>query len=37
MKEKSEAKSGSLYAIGYACGFLTHLRTFIYGAMVMRG
>jgi ABC-2 type transport system permease protein len=35
---KSEASSQGLsYAIGYVCGFLIYLLTFIYGAMVMRG
>ena len=36
--KKSEASSQGLsYAIGYVCGFLIYLLTFIYGAMVMRG
>jgi ABC-2 type transport system permease protein len=36
--KKSEASSqGLAYAIGYVCGFLIYLLTFIYGAMVMRG
>jgi ABC-2 type transport system permease protein len=36
--KKSEASSQGLsYAIGWACGFLIYLLTFIYGAMVMRG
>ena len=36
--KKAEASSQGLsYAIGYACGFLIYLLTFIYGAMVMRG
>ena len=35
---KSQASSQGLsYAIGYVCGFLIYLLTFIYGAMVMRG
>jgi ABC-2 type transport system permease protein len=35
---KSEASSQGLsYAVGYVCGFLIYLLTFIYGAMVMRG
>lgn len=35
---KSQASSQGLsYAIGYTCGFLIYLLTFIYGAMVMRG
>jgi ABC-2 type transport system permease protein len=36
--KKSEASSQGLsYGIGYACGFLIYLLTFIYGAAVMRG
>ena len=36
--KKAQASSQGLsYAIGYACGFLIYLLTFIYGAMVMRG
>ena len=36
--KKSEASSQGLsYAVGYVCGFLIYLLTFIYGAMVMRG
>jgi ABC-2 type transport system permease protein len=36
--KKSQASSQGLsYAIGWACGFLIYLLTFIYGAMVMRG
>ncbi len=36
--KNSEASSQGLsYAIGYVCGFLIYLLTFIYGAMVMRG
>jgi ABC-2 type transport system permease protein len=36
--KKSQASSQGLsYAVGYACGFLIYLLTFIYGAMVMRG
>ncbi len=36
--KKSQASSQGLsYAIGYTCGFLIYLLTFIYGAMVMRG
>ncbi len=36
--KKAQASSqGLAYAIGYACGFLIYLLTFIYGAMVMRG
>ena len=36
--KKSQASSQGLsYAIGYVCGFLIYLLTFIYGAMVMRG
>ncbi len=36
--KKAEASSQGLsYGIGYACGFLIYLLTFIYGAMVMRG
>lgn len=36
--KKSQASSqGLAYAIGYTCGFLIYLLTFIYGAMVMRG
>jgi ABC-2 type transport system permease protein len=36
--KKAEASSQGLsYAIGYACGFMIYLLTFIYGAMVMRG
>src|SRR5450432_406343 len=36
--KKSEASSQGLsYGVGYACGFLIYLLTFIYGAMVMRG
>jgi ABC-2 type transport system permease protein len=36
--KKSEASSqGLAYGVGYACGFLIYLLTFIYGAMVMRG
>ncbi len=35
---KSQASSQGLsYAVGYVCGFLIYLLTFIYGAMVMRG
>ena len=35
---RSEASSQGLsYAVGYVCGFLIYLLTFIYGAMVMRG
>jgi ABC-2 type transport system permease protein len=35
---KSQASSqGLAYGVGYACGFLIYLLTFIYGAMVMRG
>jgi len=36
--KKSEASSQGLsYGVGWACGFLIYLLTFIYGAMVMRG
>jgi ABC-2 type transport system permease protein len=36
--KNSEASSqGLAYGVGYACGFLIYLLTFIYGAMVMRG
>jgi ABC-2 type transport system permease protein len=36
--KKSEASSQGLsYGVGYTCGFLIYLLTFIYGAMVMRG
>jgi ABC-2 type transport system permease protein len=36
--KKSQASSqGLAYGVGYACGFLIYLLTFIYGAMVMRG
>jgi ABC-2 type transport system permease protein len=36
--KKSEASSQGLsYGVGYACGFMIYLLTFIYGAMVMRG
>ncbi len=36
--KKSEASSqGLAYGIGWVCGFLIYLLTFIYGAMVMRG
>jgi ABC-2 type transport system permease protein len=36
--KKSEASSqGLFYGVGWACGFLIYLLTFIYGAMVMRG
>lgn len=36
--KKSQASSQGLsYAIGWSCGFLIYLLTFIYGAMVMRG
>jgi len=36
--KKAQASSQGLsYAIGYVCGFLIYLLTFIYGAMVMRG
>jgi ABC-2 type transport system permease protein len=36
--KKSEASSqGLAYGVGWACGFLIYLLTFIYGAMVMRG
>jgi len=36
-KDSKAASQGFLYAIGYVCGFLIYLLTFIYGAMVMRG
>jgi ABC-2 type transport system permease protein len=36
--KKSQASSQGLsYGVGYTCGFLIYLLTFIYGAMVMRG
>jgi ABC-2 type transport system permease protein len=36
--KKSEASSqGFSYGVGYFCGFLIYLLTFIYGAAVMRG
>jgi ABC-2 type transport system permease protein len=36
--KKSQASSQGLsYAVGYVCGFLIYLLTFIYGAAVMRG
>ncbi len=36
-KNSKASSQGLSYAIGYACGFLIYLLTFIYGAAVMRG
>ncbi len=36
-KNSKASSQGLAYIIGYACGFLIYLLTFIYGAMVMRG
>src|SRR5450432_2305022 len=36
-KRSQQSSQGLSYAIGYTCGFLIYLLTFIYGAMVMRG
>jgi ABC-2 type transport system permease protein len=36
-KKSKSSSQGLSYGIGYACGFLIYLLTFIYGAMVMRG
>lgn len=36
-KKAVASSQGSAYGIGYACGFLIYLLTFIYGAAVMRG
>jgi ABC-2 type transport system permease protein len=36
-KNTHSSSQGLAYGIGYACGFLIYLLTFIYGAMVMRG
>ncbi|HEY6899918.1 MAG TPA: ABC transporter permease, partial [Puia sp.] len=36
-KTVKESSQGLAYGIGYICGILIYLLTFIYGAMVMRG
>ncbi|HEY4154466.1 MAG TPA: ABC transporter permease, partial [Puia sp.] len=36
-KKAKASSQGLAYGIGYACGFLIYLLTFIYGAAVMRG
>jgi ABC-2 type transport system permease protein len=36
-KNSKASSQGLSYGVGYACGFLIYLLTFIYGAMVMRG
>jgi ABC-2 type transport system permease protein len=36
-KNSQASSQGLSYAVGYACGFLIYLLTFIYGAAVMRG
>jgi ABC-2 type transport system permease protein len=36
-KNSKASSQGLSYGIGYACGFLIYMLTFIYGAAVMRG
>ncbi|HEY4936569.1 MAG TPA: ABC transporter permease [Puia sp.] len=36
-KNSKASSQGLSYAIGYICGFMIYILTFIYGAMVMRG